>query len=199
MCFLPFLGGMNFSILSEKNMTPILSLFCIAEKDKVAAISVTISFFNCRAVPKSRLPDTSMSNITVSSLSSSNTFTNGLWNLAVTFQSMSLISSPYWYSRTSEKAMPRPLNAEWYCPANILLDRPFVLISICLTLFNNSVVSNVYIVRLNIFYEIFNSLLPYTGNQGTSTLSSSLLTISSLVILAASASYVRPILCLSTS
>ena len=36
---------------------------------------------------------------------------------AVTFQSMSRMSSPGWYWRTSENAMPRPLNTEWYCPA----------------------------------------------------------------------------------
>src|SRR6185436_6167192 len=36
---------------------------------------------------------------------------------AETFQSMRRMSSPGMYSRTSEKAMPRPLNTEWYCPA----------------------------------------------------------------------------------
>src|SRR5262245_22154078 len=36
---------------------------------------------------------------------------------AETFQSMSRMSSPGMYWRTSEKAMPRPLNTEWYCPA----------------------------------------------------------------------------------
>ena len=33
---------------------------------------------------------------------------------AVTFQSMMRISSPGWYCRTSENAMPRPLKTEWY-------------------------------------------------------------------------------------
>ena len=42
-CLRPFFGGMNFSILSEKKITPILSLFCMAEKANVAAISATIS------------------------------------------------------------------------------------------------------------------------------------------------------------
>ena len=74
-CFFPFWGGINFSILSEKNTTPILSLFCIAEKAKVAAISVITSFFMTLTEPKSRLPDTSISSITVSSRSSSNTLT----------------------------------------------------------------------------------------------------------------------------
>ena len=37
---------------------------------------------------------------------------------AVTFQSMSRTSSPGMYWRTSENAMPRPLNTEWYCPAS---------------------------------------------------------------------------------
>ena len=74
-CLRPFLGGINFSIRSEKKITPILSLFWMAEKARVAAISVTISFFNCLIVPNSKLPETSTINITVSSRSSSNTFT----------------------------------------------------------------------------------------------------------------------------
>ena len=94
MCLRPFFGGMYFSILSEKKMTPILSLFCMALKASVAAISVTISRFTCPCVPKSREPLTSMSNITVSSRSSSNTFTYGRLKRAVTFQSMSRTSSP---------------------------------------------------------------------------------------------------------
>src|SRR5688572_22816682 len=32
---------------------------------------------------------------------------------------MARISSPGWYCRTSEKAIPRPLNTEWYCPASM--------------------------------------------------------------------------------
>src|SRR6187549_1195097 len=32
---------------------------------------------------------------------------------------MARISSPGWYWRTSEKAIPRPLNTEWYCPASM--------------------------------------------------------------------------------
>src|SRR5215218_10019744 len=38
---------------------------------------------------------------------------------AVTFQSMVRTSSPGWYWRTSEKAMPRPLKTEWYWPASM--------------------------------------------------------------------------------
>ena len=45
-------------------------------------------------VPKTRLEDTSTISITVSSRSSSKTLTKGLSNRAVTFQSMSRISSP---------------------------------------------------------------------------------------------------------
>ena len=112
MCLRPFFGGMNFSTLSVKKITPTLSLFWIAEKARVAAISAIISFFSTPTAPKFLLPDTSTSSITVSSRSSSYTFTYGrLWR-AVTFQSMSRISSPYWYSRTSENVIPRPLNAE---------------------------------------------------------------------------------------
>ena len=40
------------------------------------------------------------------------TFTNGSPIRAVTFQSMERISSPGWYGRTSENAIPRPLNTE---------------------------------------------------------------------------------------
>ena len=36
----------------------------------------------------------------------------------MTFQSMGRMSSPGMYWRTSENAMPRPLNTEWYCPAS---------------------------------------------------------------------------------
>src|SRR3954468_8259613 len=32
---------------------------------------------------------------------------------------MMRISSPAWYWRTSEKAMPRPLKTEWYWPASM--------------------------------------------------------------------------------
>ena len=81
--------------LSEKKFTPILSLFWIAEKARVAAISATIFFFSCFTVPKSKLFETSTSNMTVSSRSSSKTFTNGLSKRAVTFQSISRTSSPY--------------------------------------------------------------------------------------------------------
>ena len=66
---------MYFSILSEKNITPVLSLFCMALKASVAAISVTMSRFIWRRVPKSSEPLTSMRSITVSSRSSSNTLT----------------------------------------------------------------------------------------------------------------------------
>ena len=37
---------------------------------------------------------------------------------AVTLQSMVRTSSPRRYSRTSANSIPRPLNAEWYSPAN---------------------------------------------------------------------------------
>ena len=78
MCFRPFLGAIYFSMRSEKNITPILSLFCMAEKARVAAISVAISLFVRCVVPKSNDPLTSIRSITVSSRSSSNTFTKGL-------------------------------------------------------------------------------------------------------------------------
>ena len=42
MCCLPFLGGINFSILSVKNITPTLSLLLIAEKESTADISTQV-------------------------------------------------------------------------------------------------------------------------------------------------------------
>src|SRR5207245_1582560 len=62
--------------------------------------------------------ETSTTSITVSSRSSVNTFTWASFIRAVTFQSMTRISSPGWYWRTSENAIPRPLNTEWYWPAS---------------------------------------------------------------------------------
>ena len=55
----------------------------------------------------------------MSSRSSVKTLTYGSLMRAVTFQSMVRISSPGWYWRTSEKAMPRPLKTEWYWPASM--------------------------------------------------------------------------------
>ena len=78
MCFLPFLGGINFSIISEKKITPTLSLFLIAEKAKTAPISVANSFLKFLFDPKLLDPETSIINITVISLSSSKTLTKGL-------------------------------------------------------------------------------------------------------------------------
>ena len=49
MWLLPLAAGMNFSMRSEKNMQPTLSLFCAAEKASTAAISV-IRFFLVREV-----------------------------------------------------------------------------------------------------------------------------------------------------
>ena len=45
-CERPFLGGIYNSMVSENRINPILSLFCVAEKAMVAAISVTMSFLN---------------------------------------------------------------------------------------------------------------------------------------------------------
>ncbi len=67
----PFLGGMNFSTLSEKKMQPTLSLFCAAEKASTAAISVMTFFLNRSADPNSRDAETSTRSIMVSSRSSS--------------------------------------------------------------------------------------------------------------------------------
>src|SRR5207253_2417563 len=57
------------------------------------------------------------------------TLTNGSPIRAVTFQSIDRISSPGWYGRTSEKAIPRPLNTEWYPPASVSCTARLVVIS----------------------------------------------------------------------
>src|SRR5947208_8043031 len=56
----------------------------------------------------------------------------------VTFQSMLLMSSPNWYSRTSENSMPRPLKTEWYSPASDSFTRRLVRISMRRTFFRRS-------------------------------------------------------------
>src|SRR5882724_11497424 len=56
---------------------------------------------------------------------------------ADTFQSMSRMSSPGMYWRTSEKAMPLPLKTEWYWPAIRSRTRRSVTISI-LRIFRSS-------------------------------------------------------------
>ena len=102
-----------------KKITPTLSLFLIAEKAKIAETSVANSLLNCFLVPKLPEPERSMRSITVISLSSSNIFIYGSLFLAVTFQSINLTSSPELYFRTSENAIPFPLNAVLYSPAKI--------------------------------------------------------------------------------
>ena len=115
----PFLGGMNRSMRSLNSTAPTLSLFPMALKASTALSSVMRSRFVCLRVPVELDPLTSSNRNTVSSRSSSNTLTYGWPMRAVTFQSMVRISSPCWYSRFSEKAMPRPLNALWYSPEKI--------------------------------------------------------------------------------
>ena len=78
---------MYFSILSENKITPIRSLLADAEKASTAQSSVINSLLSTFFVPN--IPEFEMStiNITVSSLSSSKTLTNGSLNRAVTFRS----------------------------------------------------------------------------------------------------------------
>ena len=45
---------------------------------------------------------------------------------AVARQSIERTSSPNWYSRTSENAIPRPLKTEWYSPENTWFTTPRV-------------------------------------------------------------------------
>ena len=177
-CLLPLLGGINNSTVSVNSIAPTLSLFFKAEKASVAAISVTISFFNLFLVAKFFEPLTSISNISVNSLSSSKTFIKGSLYLAVTFQSIDLISSPNSYFLTSLKVIPLPLNVLKYSPPKRLSLSLLLFISICLTFLSNSLESI---------------------NYGTSTVFTICLIISSVDTFSASASYVSPILCLNTS
>jgi hypothetical protein len=108
---------------------PTLSLFLIAENASSAQISTAISAFIRCWVPNSPDALTSTTSITVSSRSSSWTLTYGDPTRAVTFQSIVRMSSPYWYSRTSAKFIPRPLNTEWYSPEKISFTNPRVEIS----------------------------------------------------------------------
>ena len=122
-------GGTNFSIRSLNRISPTLSLLVMALNARIAQISAATSSFIRPPEPKSPEALTSTTSTTVSSRSSSNTFTNGAPVRAVTFQSMLRMSSPYWYSRTSAKLMPRPLKTEWYSPEKTSFTRPRVAIS----------------------------------------------------------------------
>ena len=160
----------------------------MALKESVAAISAICSRLVFTCVPKSPEREMSTSSTTVSSRSSSNTFTYGARIRAVTFQSMLRTSSPHWYSRTSLKAMPRPLNAEWYSPAKTWWLSALVRISIFRTFFINS--SGVMIRHAR---------LDRASAYGTITVLRIFSIICSGVTFSASASYVRPIRCRRTS
>ena len=152
-CDLPLFGGTNSSTLSENNIAPTLSLFFKAEKASVAAISVIISFFNLFFVANNSEPLTSTRSITVNSLSSSKIFINGELYLAVTFQSIDLISSPNSYFLTSLKVIPLPLKVLKYSPPKRLSLKRLLLISIFLTFLSSSFVS---IILLWDLYSIYN-------------------------------------------
>ena len=152
-CDLPLFGGTNSSTLSENSIAPTLSLFFKAEKASVAAISVIISFFNLFFVANNSEPLTSTRSITVNSLSSSKIFINGELYLAVTFQSIDLISSPNSYFLTSLKVIPLPLKVLKYSPPKRLSLKRLLLISIFLTFLSSSFVS---IILLWDLYSIYN-------------------------------------------
>ena len=73
-----------------------LSLLAIAENASTALTSTIYSLLDWLKVPKDSDALMSTTNITVCSRSSSKVFTKGALNLAVTFQSIVLVSSPYW-------------------------------------------------------------------------------------------------------
>ena len=88
---------------------------------------------------------------------------------------MSRMSSPGMYWRTSEKAMPRPLKTEWYCPAIRSRTRRSVTISILR-------------IRLSSSRGSIDATVGAAGAYGTSTRSNSLRTTVSAVTSSASAS-----------
>ena len=90
-----------------------MSLFLIALKARMDATSAASSRLLDSTLPKFPEALTSTTSITVSSRSSVNFLTKGAFIRAVTFQSIERISSPGWYSRTSSKFIPRPLNTLW--------------------------------------------------------------------------------------
>ena len=116
---------------------PTRSLFRIAENASTAASSAVSSRFSCWREPKFPDADMSTSSSTVISRSSVKSFMYVSFMRAETFQSMRRMSSPAMYCRTSENAMPRPLNTEWYCPAMRSRTRRSVTISI-LRIFRSS-------------------------------------------------------------
>ena len=146
-CGLPFFGGMYFSILLLKKITPTLSLLLTALKAITAAISVIRSFFLLPTVPNKLLVLISTKSIRVNSLSSSNTLEKGVENRALTFQSIKRTSSPALYSFTSRKLIPLPLNAEWYSPVNRCVVIFLLFISSSRTFFNISEVDCKWVVR----------------------------------------------------
>ena len=113
-------------------MRPILSLLRMAANANIEATSAEISFLNFPVEPNSPDELTSTISITLSSRSSIYSFMKGWSMRAVTFQSMSLTSSPGVYSRTALNSIPRPLNAETYSPAINSVTIWLVLICIAL-------------------------------------------------------------------
>ena len=146
-------------------------------------------------LPEANSPERlrSTSNITVSSRSSRNFFTNGWFMRAVTFQSMVRTSSPGWYSRTSSKSMPAPLKAEWYWPANESDTSRRVRISICRILRSRSSA----VMRWAAW--TCRSRCARANPHGTGNSSRMRCTMPSDVLSSASASYVTVTRCRSTS
>lgn len=131
----PLLGGINFSIRSEKKMTPILSLFWMAENASVGNFRHHILLHLLYRTEFQTTGNIYQQHHCQFALLLKHLDVRLVEAGVVTFQSMSRMSSPNWYSRTSENAIPLPLKAEWYCPAKILLDSPRVFISIWRTFF----------------------------------------------------------------
>ena len=109
----PFFGGMNFSILSLKKITPTLSLFWMAESKHGCNFRDQFLF--------ELLPGAKSVGAADIDQQHDGQFPFFIKDLdirmvepGVTFQSMLRISSPYWYSLTSLKAIPLPLKTQWY-------------------------------------------------------------------------------------
>ena len=97
------------------------------------AISLAMRALDANPVPKSCDPERSTISRAVSSRSSTCCLMKRRPRRAVTFQSIARMSSPGWYSRTSENSSPRPLNTERYSPLKSDSTSPRVRSSICFT------------------------------------------------------------------
>lgn len=130
-CFFPFLGGINFSILSEKNITPTLSLFWIVENASVAATSGDNILFQHKSGTKiattRHIHQQHYRQFTFFFKYLDEWVTKTGSNVPVDGTHIVI----YWYSRTSAKVIP-------HCPEPVWYDiKYFARVRAFLSLFSN--------------------------------------------------------------